>query len=80
MKDPRIPTNAKGKKISKKKPVTDAKIEDYLDGELEGIKDTYKDRGRNKYETGPAPNFPEVPTTSDATAHESKCLYYFESI
>lgn len=81
MKDPLVPTNAKGKKLSKKKPITDAKIGDYLDGEFEGIKETYKDHGKNKFETGPAPMFPEVPTTSDVTAHESKYrnIYYPEN-
>ena len=76
MKDPEVPTNAKGKKIAKKKPKTDAKISDYMDGEFKGVKEAYKDHGKNQHETGPAPKFPEAPTTSDVTAHESMLFFY----
>ena len=75
MKDPQVSSNKQGKKLSKQLPKTDAKASDYGAEEMKGMKETNNYRGRSKYETGPAPKFPEAPTTSDVTAHESKTLF-----
>jgi len=72
MKDPQVSTNKQGKKLTKKLPKTDAKASDYGKEEMKGMKETNTYRGRSKFETGPAPKFPEAPTTSDVTAHESE--------
>jgi len=70
--DPNVASNKEGKKLAKQKPKTDAKISDFDKDEAEKIPEQETSKDKDKYETAPAPRFPDAPSTSDAVAHESE--------
>jgi len=46
LRDPNVPSNKAGKKLSKQKTNTDAKVSDYEGSELSGMKNIQKHKGK----------------------------------
>ena len=46
MRDPNVASNKAGKKLSKQKTNTDAKVTDYTGSELGGMKNIQKNKGK----------------------------------